>query len=69
METPKEYQLKCNSCRQIMDMRDLSQVFAHEDCNGIPVDYDKIEQVEYSGSKKNDSPIFHTKDKKEINLN
>jgi len=68
-EVPKKHQLICSDCGQVIDMRDLSQVFAHEDCNGIPIDYDKMEQIEYSGSQRIGEPIFWTKDKEPINLN
>jgi len=50
-------------------MRDLSQVFAHEPCDGTPKDYDKVEQIPHSGSQKVGEPIFWTKDKKAIHLN
>lgn len=69
MEVPKEHQLICPDCKQIIDMRDLSQVFAHEPCDGNQKDYEKIEQIPYSGSQKIGEPIFWTKDKKAINLN
>lgn len=56
MSVPKEHQMKCNTCGQIMDLRDLSQVFAHEECNGIPINYDKMEQIEHDqGVKISDS--------------
>lgn len=44
--------MNCNSCGQIINLSDLSQVFAHENCNGIPIDYNKIRQIEHSRSKK-----------------
>jgi len=66
---PKEHQMKCSNCGQIMDLRDLSQVFAHEDCNDIPIDYKTMKQIPYSGSQKIGDPVFWTKDKKPINLN
>ena len=69
MNIPKIHQLKCQNCGQIIDMRDLSQVFAHEECNSIPVDYGKIEQIEYGGSQQIGDPIFWTRDKRAINLN
>lgn len=69
MEVPKIHQLICSNCGQMIDMRDLGQVFAHEDCNGISVDYEKIEQIPYSGSQKIGEPIFWTKDKQPIDLN
>lgn len=36
MKAPKEHQLECPVCGQIIDMRDLSQVLAHEPCDGTP---------------------------------
>lgn len=64
---PKEHQLKCVNCGQIIDMRDLSQVFAHENCNGIPIK--NVKQVSYSGSRKVGDSTFWNKDKKPIELN
>ena len=66
---PKIHQLRCQNCGQIIDMRDLSQVFAHEECNGIPHDNGKIHQISYSGSQRIGDNIFWTKDKNKINLN
>ena len=66
---PKEHQMNCNTCGQIMDLRDLSQVFAHEECNGIPIDYEAMEQIPNSGAQKIGSPELHTKDNGIINLN
>ena len=66
---PKEHQLKCTNCGQMLDMRDLSQVFAHENCNGIPVNNDEIKQIPYKGSRKIGSSTLWTKDKKRIELN
>ena len=65
----KEHQDTCPECGQSIDMRDLSQVFAHEPCDGTPKDYDKVEQIPHSGSQKVGEPIFWTKDKKAIHLN
>lgn len=42
MKNNKEHKMNCNSCGQEFDMRDLSQVFAHEECNGMPIDYSKL---------------------------
>lgn len=61
--------MKCNNCGQIMDLRDLSQVFAHEDCNGIPIDYKTMKQIPHSGAQKIGEPKIHTKKCGEINLN
>ena len=68
-EIPKEHRMNCNSCGQAMDLRDLSQVFAHEECGGIPIDYDKIRQAAYSGSQKIGSSEVDLKNKGKINLN
>ena len=68
MKIPKEHQLECSVCGQIIDMRDLSQVFAHEPCDGTHKDYDNIEQIPYSGSMKIGEPIYWTKDKQPIGL-
>jgi len=68
-QIPKEHQMKCNTCGQIMDLRDLSQVFAHEDCNGIPIDYETMDQTLYLSSKKVGESTEWTKNKKPINLN
>jgi hypothetical protein len=53
----KKHKNNCGNCGQEFDMRDLSQVFAHEDCNGIPVDYETTEQIPHSGSKRIDEEI------------
>jgi len=64
-----KHEMKCNSCGQIMDLRDLSQVFAHEECNGIPIDYATMEQVPHSGAQKIGEPTLHTKKHGEVGLN
>ena len=69
MKAPKEHQLICLACGQIIDMRDLSQVFAHEPCDGTQKDYSKTKQIPHSGSQKTGDPIFWTNGKKPINLN
>jgi hypothetical protein len=66
---PKEHQLICSDCGQIIDMRDLSQVFAHEPCDGIQKNYNDVEQIPYSSSQKIGEPIIWTKDKRAIHLN
>ena len=66
---PNEHQMRCNSCGQIMDLRDLSQVFAHEECNGNPINYDTMKQIPYSGAQKIGSSELHTKNNGVINLN
>lgn len=68
MKVPKEHQLKCAICGQIIDIRDLSQVFAHEPCDGTQKDYDNIKQISYSGSVKIGKPIYWTRDKQAIGL-
>jgi hypothetical protein len=68
MKVPKEHQLICADCKQIIDMRDLSQVFAHEPCNGF-VDYETMEKISHSASIKIGEPILHTKNNGKINLN
>lgn len=62
---------KCEKCKQIIDKRDFNQMFAHTRCNGIPIDYKKMEKLPFSGSQKIGDPIFYVnnKDKTEINLN
>jgi len=65
----KEHKMNCNTCGQEIDMRDLSQVFAHEPCDGQYKDYNNIEKIEFVSSKKMDSPeIFYNKVGK-VNLN
>lgn len=60
--------MNCNSCGQEFDMRDLSQVFAHIDCNGIPIDYSKLEKINNSAQKIGE-PILHILGHGDINLN
>jgi len=48
MENTTEHEMKCNNCGQIMDLRDLSQVFAHEKCNGMPIYYEILGQIEHT---------------------
>lgn len=69
MKKLREYQVRCNSCGQIMDIRDLSQVFAHEDCNGVPIDYNKMKQVQHSGALKVGEPTLYIKECGDILLN
>ncbi len=64
---PPEHEMKCNTCGQSMDLRDLSQVFAHEDCGGIHIDYDSLKQIN-SSSIKIGTPEQYTK-KGTLNLN
>ncbi len=58
----------CAVCGQEFDMRYLSQVFAHEPCNGF-VDYETMEQIPRSGAVRIGEPILHTKNNGKINLN
>ena len=49
--------MNCNSCGQEFDMRDLSQVFAHEECNGTPVNYETIEKIPHDKGVEIEKPI------------
>jgi len=69
MEVPKEHQLICPDCGQVIDMRDLSQVFAHEPCDGTRKNYNEIEKIQHSGSQKIGDNVYWTADKKPIHLN
>lgn len=60
--------MKCNNCGQEMDLRDLSQVFAHEGCNGIPIDYSTLEKIN-SSAKKGGEPILHIINHGDVSLN
>lgn len=60
MRKLKEHEMICRECGQVMDLRDLSQVLAHENCNGIPVNYLKVNKVECSGSMKLGDPVLNT---------
>ena len=57
MSTDKQHKMNCNSCGQEFDMRDLSQVFAHEECNGMPVDYSKLEKINTFAQKIGESTL------------
>ena len=57
MET-KPHKMNCNKCGQEFDMRDLSQVFAHEPCDGKWVDYSQLEKIN-SSAQKIGEPILH----------
>lgn len=61
--------INCSVCGQDIDCRDLSQVFAHEPCDGNHKDYNTVEQIPHNGSQKIGEPIFYAKNKLEINLN
>jgi len=52
----KKHKMNCNVCGQEIDMRDLSQVFAHEPCKGF-VNYETMEKIPFSGSKRMDEDI------------
>lgn len=43
--TMGEHIMNCNTCDQEIDLRDLSQVFAHEECGGEHINYNKTEQI------------------------
>lgn len=60
--------MNCNSCGQEFDMRDMSQVIAHEECNGMPVDYSKLEKIN-SSSQKIGKPILHILGHGDVGLN
>ncbi len=66
-EIPKEYQLKCEGCGKILDMRDASILSHGWIENDEIVCYDV--EVPYSSSQKTEEPILWTKDKKPITLN
>lgn len=68
MENDKEYKMKCNSCGQEFDVRDLSQVFVHEECGGMPVDYSNLKKLN-SSAQKIGVPILHVLDHGEVSLN
>jgi len=64
----KKHYMNCNTCGQLIDMRDLSQVFAHEPCKGF-VNYETMEKIPHSSSRKIGDPILYTKNNGNINLN
>jgi len=68
MEIPKEYQLKCEGCGKILDMRDPSILSHGWIENGKIVCYDE-EPIKYSGSQKKGDSVLWTADKKPIHLN
>ena len=68
MNDDKKHKMKCNSCGQEFDMRDLSQVFAHEECNGMPVNYSNIEKINTTAVRIGE-PILHIVDGGSVNLN
>lgn len=67
---PQEHQLICETCGQVIDMRDLGQVLSHGVFNELTGKYECIlVDVPYSASKKVGDNVEWTKDKKPINLN
>jgi hypothetical protein len=68
MSNDKQHKINCNSCGREFDMRDLSQVFAHEECNGIPVDYTNLEKIN-SSAQKIGEPILHILGHDDVGLN
>jgi hypothetical protein len=71
-EIPKEHQLECVTCGQILDMRDLGQILSHGQWNRENQRYECQEQprdVEYTSSRKVGDSVEWTKDKTPINLN
>ena len=52
-----KHKMKCNSCGQVFDMRDLSQVLAHEECNGAPITYATIKQIPHDKGTSIQNPI------------
>lgn len=64
----KPHKMNCNRCGQEFDMRDLSKVFAHEECNGIPVDYSQLEKIN-SSAQKIGEPILHILGNGDVYLN
>ena len=63
-----KHKMDCNVCGQEIDMRDLSQVFAHEPCEGV-VNYETMEKIPNSGATRIGEPIIYTKTNRKINLN
>lgn len=70
MDTPQEHQMKCPTCGEIIDMRDLGQVLSHGMMNKETGQYEcKPVDADYGSSKKVGDSVEWTKDKKPINLN
>ena len=69
MEKLGKHEMRCNTCGQIMDLRDLSQVFAHEECNGMHINYETMEQIPHTGAQKIGESILYTKKCGDISLN
>lgn len=69
MKIPKEYQLVCEGCGKILDMRDPS-LLSHGWIEGDEiVCYEDDEPIKYSSSIKVGESILWTVDKKPIHLN
>lgn len=69
MDIPLQYQIKCEGCGKILDMRDpscLSHGWIEE---GKIVCYEDQPPIPYSSSKKVGESIEWTNDKKPLNLN
>lgn len=64
----KKHKNNCSKCGQEFDMRYLSQVFAHEECEGIPVDYSKLAEINKTAQEIG-SPILHVIGKGDVSLN
>lgn len=71
MKIPKEHQLKCEGCGEILDMRDPSVLFyGWIEGDKIVCYLDEGEHaIPYTGSQKIGEPIFWTKDKEPVNIN
>lgn len=67
MKIPIEYQLKCEGCGKILDMRNPSMLSHGWIENGIIVCYDE-KPIKHSFSRKMDEPITNFKNIS-INLN
>ncbi len=68
MNIPKEHQMNCNTCGEVLDMRDLGEVLSHGQIKD-GVEFCKEKEVQYSSSMKIGDSVQWTKDKKPINLN
>jgi hypothetical protein len=67
-EMPKEHQLICKGCGKLLDMRDPS-IFSHGWIeNGEIVCYEEKE-IEFSSSRKIDSPVAYMKGTYPVNIN
>jgi hypothetical protein len=67
---PHEHQLKCPTCGEIIDMRDLGQVLSHGMMNEETGKYECTPvEATYSTSKKVGDNVEWDKDKKPLHLN